>query len=176
MKNGEGTRKDINRAIELLNEAINHDNNDVAKYNLVHIYFYDDNNTQDLDKMIDLLINTQIDVIDIYIIFLCLIIIKKIQPFTYDNLKEKIIKLNHKIDKLIVSKICDKIISNDLNNHMQYQYWYNFFRKVDLMYLQHEGKVISCNLLQQKSSHVKDINDKKEIINHHFYEGFGILN
>ncbi|KAK8864103.1 hypothetical protein M9Y10_011799 [Tritrichomonas musculus] len=162
--------KSFNRnPIVYFEEAIRQKNDVVAIYNLAHIYFYGEAETnENLDKSIDLLLRSSDD-FGPSMALLCLAIVKKIKHININEIREI---LKNKSRKFI-QEIWNVIRNENLQNEIIYNKFYLKFKKFDICYNISKNPVLTKDFLYGKKN---DKNEYKHIqtINKLFFEGFGI--
>ncbi|KAK8843573.1 hypothetical protein M9Y10_024630 [Tritrichomonas musculus] len=154
---GESAPKRLGSAIEYFEEAIRQGNDYLSMYNLAHIYIYEENINQDINKLIDLLIKSS-EKFDPSFFLLCIILIKQ-------NISYKDVIKNNDLAKKISRKIVEigskfEVIYDYLKDK---DYIYNLFLQPVLT---SELNNIKFNDANPKYPNAKDISNE-------FYDGFG---
>lgn len=179
IKNGDGIEKNIYYSIQILKEAIN-DKDEVSRFNLAHIYFFNDD-LYNLNLTIQLLVSPSLISIDIGFKLLCLAIIRKCTVnhliIDINNIHNIIIEYNSNCEISIIYRIMYEIIMKKLSNLIEYQLLYEQIENDELMYINHNGEFttraeIESNYLKRKNA---SINNSKNNITMDFYDGFGEL-
>lgn len=176
LKNGEGIKQDICKAIELFNEAIKHSNDLFSLINLARIYYFGIGIEQNIDKSVELLKKAmQYDYLASNQFLFMIIIEHEIKDgFNVDlinsNLKNRLL-----FDKMFLLHSFDEDI---------FQKMFIFFKQYDFFYLFDELSFLSDLNYFLKTGICHKINDNddsnprsgKKIpdINNVFYEGFNM--
>ncbi|KAK8872009.1 hypothetical protein M9Y10_007763 [Tritrichomonas musculus] len=170
-KNGYGKEIKENKglAIEYFKEAIRHKNDYLSKYNLAHLYFYDESYKQDINGTIKLLVESSRSFQN-SMVLLCLLLIKQ---FGNDltTIEQKI--KEHTENKNAIKIINAIIYLNDLMNKKSFDLLYESYKKMDFLYNIGMKPILSSSI---ENAGVKSIPkcSKAKNISELFYEGFGL--
>lgn len=161
-------KKNITYAIELLNEAINQNNDVLALFNLAHIYLYGEMVHVDIDKSIDLLLKSKSDDFQPADDLLCLALIKKLGSITFDKIKNEINLHQNKSDEFL-NGVYNLIIENELE--IYFGKFYQEYSNHDYLYDIDNNSILSSLFMDNSKETIKNT---KINISDLFYEGFGI--
>ncbi|KAK8897365.1 hypothetical protein M9Y10_015309 [Tritrichomonas musculus] len=173
-KNGYGDEisKNIEWATIYFEEAIKQSNDKISMYNLSHIYIYDESSTpENIEKSIDLLIDSSNKGFDTSKLLLCLMLIKKYGSNLVDIKNE--LKLNKKCSDELISSIIQFINSEKLNDQIIFEDTYQQLKKIDFVYNAFLDVLPSIDLNRQQ---LDNENKNESDINSNFLNGFGIDN
>ena len=172
-KIGEGVIQNFSMSIEYFKEAIKQKNDDISRFNLAHLYFYNDFNI-DIDTIIELLEPSLKLDIDICYFFFCLVIFSKIGKNS--SSKEQIENEIKKYDKFHSSlsyKMYQYIVSSYLKNEKNYQFLYDTLKNCNIVYYKKKNYI-------RVRVHIGNDEDEERVnsiclpyINSEFYKGFG---
>lgn len=164
--------KNTQFALELLKEAIKINSNIIFKYNLAHIYMYDENFKGTKQKIIDLLFDpssmqfeSAIDLLTIALIVEYKCDLRKIEEKTISN-------------KSLCDAIKKKINKEKLLDPSFLIIKFECLSEIDYLFDFPSQKPFKSNELGAKSKEFEDpiqIIDKRKKINQIFFEGFGNL-
>ena len=170
-KNGLGNEipKNLGFAIEYFDEAISRFNDELSIYNLAHLYLYEDETKEKIDKSIELLTKLlKTSFFPARNLFCIALIIKNGCNFekNYQNLLE--IKISIYLMKIIL----EMILKQNFIIKSFFEEKYQQYKKIDFLYDFNTNKIQSNELNKQKSIQI----DKKEYkeISQIFYDGFDI--
>ncbi|KAK8881042.1 hypothetical protein M9Y10_003769 [Tritrichomonas musculus] len=170
--------KNLNLAVEYLEEVIKTKNDNVALFNLASIYIYDIPNEENIFKSIDLLIRTEM------VNFINSKILLSVLMFKYcgsslENIKKEIDK--HKINNnpYLANELFDFGIGMNLNNESILMATYLFYQYQNILYNHLTKKTLSVKYFNIKNFKIV-FTDRNEKVNHYqcidindlFYEGF----
>lgn len=170
-------------SFEYLNESKKLKNNYTARYNLAHIYFFGDKSEQNFDidekhlkLSIELLVQPSIP-FTICLYFLCLVIIQKCKELTIDSIEKEIHDYIPGKSKSLAANIMNEIDLNELRNLKNYTIMYEYIKKNELLFIDHDQTVMIINTEDnyEKTQTQNKIDLKKRNIDKHFWEGFGLI-
>lgn len=164
-KNGvdDELQKNLFSAIEYFDEAIRQENNKISMYNLAHIYLFND--TIDIDKSIDLLIQSSNQDFLPSQELLCLALIKKYGSdlVTIKEILDK--QLNQKSN--IIYKI---MIKQELYKDTSFIKTYQYYKNIDFLYNDSFQPIQSNEVVATRKNFGNNVNYN---LTSEFYDGFG---
>ncbi|KAK8840052.1 hypothetical protein M9Y10_030985 [Tritrichomonas musculus] len=167
-KNGfnDEIKQNLGLACAYFEEAIKQKNDKLSKYNLAHIYLYNEITDHSIDKSIDLLIQSSLEGFNQSLILLCISLIKK-YGYNFDAFAKRLDNdsLSLKIIRLIELK--------RLNNEKNYEQLFKQYRHVDFLYNIIQEYVLSSKISEDNPIENIQNNSKIIDISEMFYEGFG---
>lgn len=159
-------------AIELLKESIKLKDR-ISMYNLAHFYFYNEDETYNIETIIDYLIKSSNNVIS-SMELLSLILVKKLKTITYNSIENEL-KTNKTINcdqiENLASDIFIFIEENNLTDPKNYDNLYSQLKNDDYVYDWNYDIVCTNSFFAEKK---REIPRTCKIIDKNFYEGFGI--
>lgn len=163
-KTGYGVKRDLWRSNEYFKEAIRYDNDNIAKFNLAHTYFYEEEYFN-IERAIELLIFICNDN-QFAFRLLCLATIKKYNNLNQSEIIKDFKNLDEKKGELLAKNIITTIIKFNLKKQSNYEELYFYIKKINLIYNKLKVEI-------QTISKKYPIIDKRKPINSYFYEGLG---
>ena len=165
---GDGVTKNIENSILFFQEAIKK-NDCVSMFNLAHIYIYEKKEASNIDKAIELLINSYSKTLEFSVDLLSLMIIKKYKKL--DNFDIKIMQKKdiEKIDQKLTESVIEKINKFNLEEESHYNDFYIKMKDINLVYYDKRVEKLTIKEKYKKF-------DTRREINSSFYEGLKIEN
>lgn len=148
-------------------------------YNLGHMYFYGEKVKTDLDKSIELLVQSSISGFHFSKVLLILALIKKITipKISKEEIEEEMQKYKNIKGVLKLStEIFESIQKYKLNNDINYEFVYFEYENKDFTYNIYKEPISTSNFFSEREKKIKEIEEKNKnirTINQYFYEGFG---
>ncbi|KAK8836936.1 hypothetical protein M9Y10_036967 [Tritrichomonas musculus] len=156
-KKGQGVEPRIANTIEYFNEAIQQKNDAVAMFNLAHIYFYEEGVQSDLKKAMELIVKSLLSDIPHSLDLLCLIVLKKYQQFSIDDIKKDFENISKDSGEDLAEIVFEVIFI--------YEKLFMAIKDINLVYY---GFNIENQTMKEK---IEKIDNRSEL-NSYFYEGF----
>lgn len=171
---GIGVKKNLWYPIELLKESIRQKNDMVAKYNLAHIYLYEENVKINEDELFEMIIQSIMQNFQPSINLFLIALKNKYNSITYKIIEEEIKKhFKQKIEVKIHSfEIYEQYIMLRLYNPSFYEFFYEANRRITYLYDSELNPIYLGELNNFKKKNKSEF--KAQNINSLFYEGFGI--
>lgn len=164
-KKGQGVEPRIVNTIEYFNEAIQQKNDAVAMFNLAHIYFYEEGVQSDLKKAMELIVTSLLSDIPHSLDLLCLIVLKKYQQFSIDDIKKDFENISKDSGEDLAEIVFEVIQTNNLGDTHIYEKLFMAIKDINLVYY---GFNIKNQTMKEK---IEKIDNRREL-NSNFYEGF----
>lgn len=139
-------------------------------YNLANIYFYDERIKQNINKSIELLIESS-NQFDQSLILLSLVLIKQF-GLEYSIFQKIIHKYTNKSSQ-ILSEILEIINDFNLNDPFIFQQIYDSYRNELFLYEYHLEITSYLDVQKYRSNQMQVNQNKTKNINSKFYDGFG---
>lgn len=172
-KHGEIKKANIIDATHYFEKAIKK-KDDVARFNLAHMYFYGEGVKIDFDRSMELIVQKTDKKIPCYLCLLYLMFMTKFKSIPKIAEIEKEI-YNHNNDSETSKVIARKLYHMNSKININLNLLYENLKKYELIYIDHYGNTITRELLEEnwkKYGKEKSNNLIKEI-NHIFFEGLG---
>ena len=165
-KVGLGVIPNVFNAIEYFEEAIRQSEDEVAMFNLAHIYFYEENGILDLKKAFKLLIISLYHHLTYSLELLCLTIVKMYESLNQEEIKKDFVDVIGEAGEIMSSVVISMIKKMHFKQQSNYQNYYNKLKRVNLVYY---GNNIENQGQKEKIKMKNDIHE----INTYFYKGLG---
>ena len=157
-KTGQGVKANPSGSIVYFEEAIRQKNDEVAMFNLAHIYFYEEAGISNLKKAIELLVKPAIKGVIHSLDLLCLAVIKKYESPDIYKINEDFRTIDHENSWLLSEKVIKNIESRNLMESSFYDRLYDDLKEINLVYY--------VNTIENQTRILKYFNEL-------FYEGLG---
>ena len=166
---GINVQKNIDKAIEYFKEAIKINQDDLALFNLAHLYLFENNMEIELKKIVDLLIKPINNNLICAIQLLNYAIIKQFLGLEFTTIKNELEKINIKLS----SKIFQAVINQ--SRFESNQSMYNFIKNASLFYIYYDGCILPFVENEEiRERQIRKKIPKKTCINQSFYDGFNL--
>ena len=167
-KTGQGVPPNPSGSIVYFEEAIRQKDDEVAMFNLAHIYFYEEAGISNLEKAIELLVKSALKNLIHSLHLLCLAVIKKYESPDIFKIKKDFSMIDNENSSILSEEVIKKIESFNLMESIYYDLLYNELKGFNLVYY---GNKIE----NQKRKKKIEIIDNRPVINEIFYEGLGVI-
>lgn len=166
---GDGMKiqKNVDLAIIYFDESIRQSKNVISMYNLAHIFLYEDQSSEKLEKAIDLLIKSSNQGFIPSIELLCVALYKKYRNDIEKGIHELKNRINEK--NIIFSRIT-KIIYK-LNSNI-FDEKYEEYKHLDFTFDLDKSVILSKYYYDEKL--IKERRKQIKNISSEFYDGFGV--
>ena len=165
-KTGQGVEANPSGSIVYFEEAIRQKSDEVAMFNLAHIYFYEEAGISNLDKAIELLVKSSLQNTIYSLDLLCLAVIKKYESPDIFKIEKDFSMIDIENSSILSEKVIQTIESLNLMESIYYDRLYDILKKINLVYY---GTKIENQTRKKKI----EIIDHRPVINEFFYEGLG---
>ncbi|KAK8885296.1 hypothetical protein M9Y10_040742 [Tritrichomonas musculus] len=133
-KTGQRVKANPSGSFVYFEEAIRQKNDEVAMFNLAHIYFYEEAGISNLKKAIELLLKPAIKGVIHSLDLLCLAVIKKYESPDIYKINEDFRTIDHEKSWLLSEKVIKNIESRNLMESSFYDLLYDDLKEINLVY------------------------------------------
>ena len=169
-KNIKDSKKNIYDSIELFKEIIHQYNDELAIYNLAHIYYYGESNKK--DKSIFYLIKSKNKQSPARML-LSLILANKLSSFTLDDISKELKCYGNESSELVLD-LFEKIKFYNFEDPSFFEFAYEEYKNTDYYYDSFHNYIPSFIFLENNFTINPVTIQNNIVINNDFYEGFGL--
>lgn len=138
-KTGKGGELDISKSIDYFKEAIKQKNDSVAKFNLAHIYFFEDESKQNISKSLKLLVEAAKEEVPHSLDFLCLVVVNKFNPLNEKEIEKEFEDIDKNSGESLVRRVFNRIKNDGFYKDQVYRQ----LKDINLVYYIHGIDVLN---------------------------------
>ncbi|KAK8892400.1 hypothetical protein M9Y10_029626 [Tritrichomonas musculus] len=168
---GNQIKKSVGTAVEYFDEAIRRKKDYLSMYNLAHTYIYEETIKQDIDKLVELLIESSSHFLN-SVILLSIFLIKNF-GFDIERIKSEITKRAGNNSKLVL-KVSNIVKFINILGKSTFESLFDIYRTKIFLYNIEAKPILITKITEIKIKEVSPNYPKAKNISHLFYEGFGI--